>query len=31
MNSIIHQPEVDFLNEIITNLQVGKKNQNNFN
>ncbi len=31
MNSIIHQPEVDFLNEIITNLQVGKINQNNFN
>ena len=31
MNSIIHQPEVYFLNEIITNLQVGKKNQNNFN
>ena len=31
MNSIIHQPEVDFLNKIITNLQVGKKNQNNFN
>ena len=31
MNSIIHEPEVDFLNEIITNLQVGKKNQNNFN
>ncbi len=31
MNSIIHQPEVDFLNEIITNLQVGKNNQNNFN
>ncbi len=31
MNSIIHQPEVDFLNEIITNLQLGKKNQNNFN
>ena len=31
MNSIIHQPEVDFLNEVITNLHVGKKNQNNFN
>lgn len=31
MNSIIHQPEVDFLNEIITNLRVGKINQNNFN
>jgi len=31
MNSIIHQPEVDFLNQVITNLQVGKKNQKNFN
>ena len=31
MNSITHQPEVDFLNEVITNLHVGKKNQNNFN
>lgn len=31
MNSIIHQPEVDFLNEVITNLHVEKKNQNNFN
>jgi len=31
MNSIIHQPEVDFLNEVINNLQIGKKNQNNFN
>ncbi len=31
MNSIIHQPEEDFLNEIINNLQIGRKNQNHVN
>ena len=31
MNSIIHQPEEDFLNEIINNLQIGRKNQNHIN
>ena len=31
MNSIIHQPEEDFLNQIINNLQIGRKNQNHVN
>ena len=31
MNSIIHQPEEDFLNEIINNLQIERKNQNHVN
>ena len=31
MNNIMHQPEEDFLNEIINNLQIGRKNQNNIN
>ncbi|WP_067960203.1 hypothetical protein [Nitrosopumilus sp. Nsub] len=31
MNSMIHQPEEGFLNEIINNLQVGRKNQSNVN
>ena len=31
MNNIIHQPEENFLNEIISNLQIGRKNQNHVN
>ena len=31
MNNIIHQPEEDFLNEIINNLQIGRKNLNHTN
>lgn len=31
MNNIMHQPEDDFLNEIINNLQIGRKNQNHTN
>jgi len=31
MNSMIHQPEEDFLNEIIKNIQVGKINSKNLN
>jgi len=31
MNNIMHQPEEDFLNEIINNLQIGRKNLNHTN
>jgi len=31
INNIIHQPEEDFLNEIINNLQIGRRNLNHVN
>ena len=31
MKNIVHQPEENFLNEIIKNLQIGGKNQNHIN
>ena len=31
MKNIVHQPEENFLNEIINNLQIGGKNQNHIN
>jgi hypothetical protein len=31
MKNIVHQPEENFLNEIINNLQIVGKNQNHIN